>query len=77
VIDLALLSLIVQRALPEHPCCQPRNRDPLSGFALSVTVVLGSKRALHVVPQLMPAGLLVIVPMPPSCSAVTVSSGGA
>jgi hypothetical protein len=38
VTDWALLGVIVQRAMPEHPFCQPRNRDPLSGVAVSVTV---------------------------------------
>jgi len=38
--------------------------EPASGVAVRVTEVFGSKFAEHMVPQLMPAGLLVIVPVP-------------
>ena len=43
---------------------QPTNVEPALGAAVSVTVVPLAKLALHVVPQLMPEGLLVIVPAP-------------
>jgi hypothetical protein len=38
--------------------------EPASGVAVSVTVVFLAKLAEHVVPQLIPAGLLVTVPLP-------------
>jgi hypothetical protein len=43
---------------------QPANVDPVLGVAVSVTGVPLVKLALHVVPQLIPEGLLVIVPVP-------------
>ena len=46
--------------LPDHPA----NVDPEFGAALSVTAAPFVKFALHVDPQLMPAGLLVTVPAP-------------
>ena len=42
----------------------PPKLKPAFGVAVSVTVVPGLKLALHVVPQVIPAGLLVIVPLP-------------
>jgi hypothetical protein len=66
----------VQVPVPEQPPPdQPANTEPEAGAAASVTVVLASKRALHPVSQAIPAGPLVTVPLPPSCSTVTVSSG--
>jgi hypothetical protein len=38
--------------------------EPASGVAVSVTVVFLAKLAEHVVPQLIPSGLLVTVPLP-------------
>jgi len=73
--DRELVRSTVQRPVPEHPPRQPKNRDLTSGFAARTTVVLGSKRALHTVPQLMLAGMLATTPLPPSSSVVTVSSG--
>ena len=61
-----LRGAIVQRPVPEHGPSQPRNREALSGVAVRVMVALRSRRALQTVPQLIPAGLLVIVPLPPS-----------
>ena len=45
---------------PDHPA----KVDPVLGVAISVTKVPLAKLALHVGPQLMPAGLLTIVPAP-------------
>jgi hypothetical protein len=45
---------------PDHPA----NVEPAVGAAVSVTMVPLVKFALHVAPQLIPAGLLVIVPAP-------------
>jgi hypothetical protein len=66
VTAVAPASVVVQPPFPEHGPPQPRNRELLSGLALSLTVVLGSKRALQTVPQLIPAGLPGVVPLPPS-----------
>src|SRR5436190_8648968 len=50
--------------LPVHAPDQPPKVDPDAGAALSVTVVPMEKLAAHVEPQLMPAGVDVIVPLP-------------
>jgi hypothetical protein len=50
----------VQSALPD----QPAKLDPETGVAVKVTAVALLKAAEQVVPQLMPAGLLVTVPAP-------------
>ena len=42
----------------------PGKVDPLAAVALSVTLCPWVKEALHVVGQLIPAGLLVTVPLP-------------
>jgi hypothetical protein len=43
---------------------QPENAEPAEGVAVSATVSPAAKGALHVAPQLIPAGLLVTVPLP-------------
>src|SRR6185436_1939591 len=43
---------------------QPANRDPAPGVAINVTTCAGEKTELQVDPQSMPAGLVVIVPVP-------------
>ena len=43
---------------------QPAKSELAPGFAVKVTVVPLAKLALHVSPQLMPAGALVTVPVP-------------
>lgn len=69
---VAPLIVAVHRPVPLHPPPQPVNVDPVAGVSESVTIVLCANEALHVVGQLMPAGLLVTVPEPDS---VTVSCG--
>ncbi|HTX52057.1 MAG TPA: hypothetical protein VMD08_01505 [Candidatus Baltobacteraceae bacterium] len=55
----------VQGAVPEHPPpLQPAKVDPPLGVAVKVTLVPLAKLALQVAPQLIPAGLLVTVPVP-------------
>src|SRR5829696_252713 len=52
--------------VPEQPSpSQPANVDPDAGVAVSVTDVPLVKLAEQLDPQLMPAGLLVTVPLPP------------
>ena len=70
----ALLNVAVTEALavratlhapvPLQPPDHPANADPAAGAALSDTAVPLAKLALQVEPQLMPAGLLVMVPAP-------------
>jgi len=43
---------------------KPVNWNPEAAVAVSVTVVPGPKLAVQVVGQLMPAGVLVTVPLP-------------
>jgi hypothetical protein len=43
---------------------QPANTDPAAGVAASVTTVALSNDALHAAPQVMPAGVELMVPMP-------------
>jgi hypothetical protein len=50
--------------VPVHAPDQPVNVEPVLAVAVSVTGVALAKLALHVVPQLMPEGLLVTVPVP-------------
>lgn len=54
----------VQFPVPVHSPLQPANVEPLAGAALSVTDVPFAKFAAHVLPQLMPAGEDVTVPVP-------------
>ena len=61
----AALMVTVQEPVPEHPPpVQPVKVDPPLGAAVSVTLVPLVKLALHVLPQLIPAGLEVTVPVP-------------
>ena len=48
----------------QPPPLQPAKTDPEAGTALSVTVVPPENDREQVVPQLMPLGLLVTVPLP-------------
>src|SRR2546422_8375468 len=53
------------RAVPEQPPpVQPVKVEPAAGVAVSVTAVPLAKLAVHVAPQVMPAGALVTVPLP-------------
>lgn len=61
---VALAKVTVQVPLPVQPPDQPANVELAFGAALSVTAVPLLKLALHACPQLIPAGLLVIVPAP-------------
>lgn len=48
----------------QPPPLQPAKTDPEAGTAVSVTVVPPENDREQVVPQLMPLGLLVTVPLP-------------
>lgn len=70
VTDSLAVMLTVQVAVPEHAPDQPAKEDPELAAAVSVTDAALAKLALHVWPQLMPEGALVIVPdpVPPLCT---------
>jgi hypothetical protein len=60
-----LLVLTAQEPVPvQPPPLQPAKTDPEAGSAVSVTVVFLENDPEQVVPQLMPLGLLVTVPLP-------------
>jgi hypothetical protein len=54
----------VQAAVPEQSPDQPENLEPRPGLALSVTEVPGPNVAEHTVPQSIPAGVDVTLPVP-------------
>src|ERR1700676_5288640 len=54
----------LQEPVPVQFVFQPENCDPEAGEAAKLTVVPGLKVAAQDVPQLMPVGLLVTVPLP-------------
>jgi hypothetical protein len=54
----------VQVPVPVHDPVHPAKIELSSGFAFSVMDVPAVKLAVHVSPQLMPAGVLVTVPDP-------------
>ena len=61
----ACAMLTVQMPAPLHPSpVQPVKVEPLATVAVSVTLVSWAKGALHVLPQLIPAGCEVTVPLP-------------
>jgi hypothetical protein len=64
VTDVAALTVTMQVPVPVHAPDHPANVDPELAVAANVTEVPVAKLAVHVVPQLMPAGLLVTVPVP-------------
>jgi hypothetical protein len=66
------ITMQVGLAPPQPPPVHPVNDEFVPAVSVRVTWVPLSKVALHVVPQLMPAGLLLIVP-PPAPAACTLS----
>src|SRR5450755_266456 len=65
-------SVIVHAPVPLHAPPQPEKIEPAAGVSVSVTCVFCANTATHVDGQLMPAGLLVTVPLPET---VTLSCG--
>src|SRR5438094_943514 len=64
--------------VPEQPPpLQPLKVEPAAGVAVSVTTVPLAKLAVHVAPQVIPAGALVTVPLPvPAWVTVRVKESG-
>ena len=62
-VTLALM-LTVQLPVPLHAPLQPVKMLPVVGVAVRVTFVPLANDALQVEPQLMPAGVLLTVPVP-------------
>ena len=64
VTDVFTVSIKLHGLVPLQAPDHPENVEFPVGVAVSVTGVPLAKFALHVEPQLIPAGLLVIVPVP-------------
>jgi hypothetical protein len=64
VTDFAAVIDTTQAPVPLHAPVQPANVEPADAVGVSVTDVALLKLAEHVVPQLMPDGELVTLPLP-------------
>jgi len=65
VTDCAAFTVMVQVPVPvQPPPLQPENVEPAVGVAVNVTAVPVVKDVEHVVPQEIPVGVLVTVPVP-------------
>jgi hypothetical protein len=58
------VSVTTHEFIPEHPPDQPVKIDPDAGVAVRLTFVPEVKFAVQVDPQLIPEGLLLIIPVP-------------
>ena len=78
-VEVALVKDRLHVPVPEQAPDQPANTLPAAGVADNVTVVPLLKVAVQVEPQLIPAGLLVMVPDPildtVNCTEVGVGGG--
>jgi hypothetical protein len=67
-VAVTLLSAFITREqevpVPLHAPLQPEKVEPAAGVAASVTLVPPAKGALQAVPQLIPLGTEVTVPLP-------------
>jgi hypothetical protein len=68
VTEVLAVRVTAHAPVPVHPPDQPTNVEPGEGEAVNVTDVPLAKLALHVVPQMIPDGLLVMVPVPAPAS---------
>ena len=60
----AAFMVTLQVEVPLQAPVQPAKVELAAGVAVSVTAVPAAKLAMHVVPQLMPAGVLAMLPVP-------------
>ncbi|MGA8489817.1 MAG: hypothetical protein WB711_05305 [Terriglobales bacterium] len=65
VTDAFLVNVISHAATPLQLPDHPAKKELAAGEAVSLTCVPLAKLALHSWPQLIPAGLLLTVPLPP------------
>src|SRR5258708_833223 len=63
--------------VPLHAPVQPENVEPEAAVGVSVTDMPCAKFALHIAPQLIPAGLLITEPLPvPESATMSVCCAG-
>ena len=62
--DVLAARVTMQAPVPLQPPDHPAKVEPVAGGAVRVTDVPLAKLALHVCPQVIPEGELVIVPVP-------------
>jgi hypothetical protein len=75
VTDVLEVTVTEHAPVPVHAPDHPAKLEPEAGVAVSVTAVPVAKDALQTEPQLIPAGLLVIVPEPvPACDTLSTGS---
>jgi len=71
-VTLVVVVIVRVQVVPEHAPPQPPKMKLAPGFAVNVTFAFLAKLAVHVVGQLIPAGVLVTVPEP-AAGGVTVN----
>src|SRR5262245_33607023 len=75
VTEVLAFSVTAQPPAPAQAPLQPWKSDPVAGVAVSVTLVPLTKLCAQALPQLMPVGELVTVPLPaPTLVVVRVNS---
>jgi len=62
--EVAAFMVTLQVDVPLQAPVQPAKVELAAGVGVSVTAVPAAKLAAHVVPQLMPAGVLAMLPVP-------------
>jgi hypothetical protein len=60
----AWLMVTLHAPVPLQAPLQPEKVEPAAGVAVKVTLVPDEKLALQVLPQVIPAGVLVTLPLP-------------
>ena len=64
VTERLLLKVTVHEPVPLQSPDQPENAEPTLGAAVKVTLVSTAKLCVHVDPQSMPLGVLLMLPLP-------------
>jgi hypothetical protein len=75
VTAVAAEAVMLHVPVPVQPPDHPANVEPEFGVAVSVTEVPTAKLALHVCPQVMPAGLLLTLPAPVPAAVTVIWTG--